>query len=60
VDGLAVDIAPSFGAEVTPIMLKASVESRRVLRRNNYVPLIMDTGLADNRPSPDAFIYRGF
>jgi hypothetical protein len=60
VDGLAVDIAPSFGAEVTPIMLKASVESRRVLRRNNYVPLIMDTGLADNRPSPDAFISRGF
>ena len=60
VDNLAIDIAPSFGVEITPGMVQSAKESRAVLKRNNYNPLQMETGLADNRPSPDAFIYRGF
>jgi len=60
IDNLAVDIAPSFGVEITPGMVQSAKESRAVLKRNNYNPLQMDTGLGDNKPSPDAFIYRGF
>lgn len=60
VDNLAVDISPSFGIDISPMMVQSAKESRAVLKRNNYVPLLMDTGLSDNRPSPDAFIYRGF
>lgn len=60
VDNLAVDISPSFGMTPTPAMLQSARESRAVLKRNNYVPLVMETGLGNNKPSPDAFIYRGF
>lgn len=60
VDALAVDICPSFYKQATPQMVADAVQSRTVLQRTNYVPLIMDTGLATNQPSPDAFIYKGF
>lgn len=60
VDNLAVDICPSFYKQATDQMISDARTSRAVLKRNNYTPLVMDTGLATNQPSPDAFIYKGF
>jgi hypothetical protein len=45
VEGLAVDIAPSFGRPVTDQMMALKREADQMLQTNNYEPLEMDDGL---------------
>ena len=60
VDCLAVDCAPSFGRPVTPEVNMMANQARAWLKRTNYIPLEMVTGLgADHDPS-NGFIYQGW
>lgn len=43
VDNLAVDVAPSFGKRVSQEMMDAAKESRRVLKVNNFTPMLAST-----------------
>lgn len=60
VDSLTPDVCRSFGRAPDADMLRAATEAKAVLKRTNYKPLLMDLGFTDTRPSPDAFIYKGF
>lgn len=60
VDNLAVDIGPSFGKQPDPMAIKAASEAKAYLKRINFKPDEMSVGWRDIKPSPDAFIYRGF
>lgn len=62
VDNLGVDIAPSFGRPVSSEMLRRAQQERRVLKRTNFMPGVMETQFAqEGDPDPsNGFIYRGF
>lgn len=57
---LAVEMAPSFGSETSPATQDIARKSLAALKRTNYQPPIMDTGLDATTPPADAFIYKGF
>lgn len=60
VDGLTVEACRTFGREPTADMVRNVIEAKAVLKRTNYKPLVAELGFVDQRPSPDAFIYKGF
>jgi hypothetical protein len=60
VDSLAVDIAPSFGQQITAQMDRDATNSRAVIKRNNYVSPVMDTPFIIRYDPSNGFIYRGF
>lgn len=62
VAGLAVDIWPSFKAgNPSQAMMKEMVDTRAVLKRNNFQPLEMDTPFGQqNGDISNSFIYKGF
>lgn len=45
VDCLAMDIAPSFGQQISQGLLMAARAAKAQLERMNYVPLVADTGM---------------
>jgi len=60
VDCLAVDCAPSFGRLVTPEMMQAGTSARAWIKRTNYIPLTMETGLEARHDPSNGFIYQGW
>ena len=60
VDCLAVDCAPSFGRQVTPEMQAAAREAKAWLKRTNYIPLTMVTGLEARHDPSNGMIYQGW
>jgi hypothetical protein len=60
VAGLAVDISPSFGKQATPAMLEEMKQTRAVLKRTNYQPLLMVTPFDHDNDISNAFPYRTF
>lgn len=58
VDNLAVYM--NYGLAPTQQMLNDARESRAVLKRRNYTPLIMNTGLGGSHSVNNDFPYRGF
>lgn len=62
VAGLAYDIWSSFkSGDPTPAMRDDMIRTRAVLKRNNFVPLEMDTPFAqDTGDISNAFLYKGF
>jgi hypothetical protein len=60
VDNLAVDICPSFGLTVPPDLRASAIEAKAVVKRNNWTPLEMDSGLQNRFPTGNDFIYKGF
>ena len=60
VDGLGVDICPSFGLQASPDLQRTAANAKRVLKRTNLTPLEMNTGLGVPYPNSNSFIYKGF
>ena len=60
IDGLAVYICKPFGKTATPDMLKDETDSKAIMKRANYVPLLMGTGLERDYSVNNDFPYRGF
>lgn len=58
VDNLCVYM--NYGNPVTPEMTKAANESRNVLKRKNYVPLLMETAIDSGYSVSNDFPYSGF
>ena len=60
VTNLAMQIGPMFGRPPDQVTVQAARESRAVIKRLNYSPKLMETGL-DRRGDPsNGFIYKGF
>lgn len=63
VENLACSIWRPFKGSNKPIppdLQRSAQLSLGQLKRTNYHGLTMDTGLNETRPSPDAFVFRGF
>jgi hypothetical protein len=62
VDSLAVEICPVFKVAQTELMKETARESRAVISRQNYEPLLMEPAFAgrDGHDISNGFIYRGF
>ena len=58
VDNLA--IYQNYGNPPTPQMIKDANESRAVIKRTNYRPLVMDAGINSGYSVSNDFPYRGF
>lgn len=57
---LAVAAGPLFGTEAMQSTKELAKLSLRAVKRNNYRPGLMDTGLSNNRADQYDFIYKGF
>ena len=60
VANLAVDISPSFGKQATPQMVNDAKQTRAVLKRTNYMPMVMESPFDQSTDISGAFPYRGF
>lgn len=60
VDNLSVDIAPSFGRQVDPVLMKSANDAKANLKRANYIPLVMESGIWNGVEPSLGFIYNGF
>lgn len=60
VDNLAVDIAPSFGRQVSPQMAQDALASRKLVETTNYSPLLMDSPFTWQPDFSLGFLYKGF
>lgn len=60
VDGLAVDIMPSFGKKATPQQAVAARDSKSRIKRTNFNPLEMVTPFDESLDLSNTFPYRGF
>lgn len=60
VDGLAVDIMPSFGKQATPQQVGMARDSKSRLKRTNFQPLEMVTPFDETLDLSNTFPFRGF
>lgn len=59
VDVLAVDIAPSFGRQVSPDLRLSADNATRAIECTNFEPIVMDDGLSGPKMTPLEAFYRG-